>query len=174
MSNYLDPDEWLNIFETIAPFVTTATERRQTIRTFLPDMLDTEYSGREALDLFKQAGLGINPTDFYAIRRTIKDDTNLVSYLRNLDLDTFVSDSFLRISSQDMETRYRFVASYAIENNDTGNVQFGEFALDTNFSGTKQEILDQIIETILTAYGVGEAETLTVNFRRGYINPKDD
>ena len=174
MSNYLDPDEWLNIFETIAPYVSSAADRRQTIRTFLPDMLDTEYSGRQALDLFRQAGLGINPTDFYAIRRTIKDDTNLVSYLRQIDMNHYVQDSYLRISSQEMETKYRFVASYAIENTETGNVQFGEFALDTNYSGTKQEILDAIIETILTAYGVGEAETLTVNFRRGYLNPKSD
>ncbi len=172
MSTFLEPDEWLNIFETIAPFVGGAAERRQTIRTFLPDMLDTGYSGRQALEIFKEAGLGINPTDFFAIRRTIKDDTNLVSYLRQLPLDTYLQDSFLRISSQEMETKYRFVAAYAIENQETGNVQFGEFALDTDLSGTKEEILDAIIQTILSAYGVGEAETLTVNFRRGYINPK--
>ena len=172
MSSYLDHDDWVNVLENIAPYVSTFSERKQTIKTFLPDMLDTDYSGHEALLMFREAGIGINTKDFYDIRRNILDDPNLTSNLRKLGLDDYVTESLMRISSTEMQTKYQYVAAYAIENNETGEMRFGEFSILANDIGTKREILDEIQQAILAHYDVGSFETMTINLRRAYINVK--
>lgn len=173
MTYFLTEEDWFNVLDNIAPFISTSSERKQTIRTFLPDMLDAGYSGAKALSIFREAGLGISDATFYDIRRDILEDTNLSSYLRTLGLNEIVSENLMRISSREMDTKYRYVASYAINSEDGTLTQFGEFAFDTDYIGTKEDILNMILDGVGSVYDIGEYETLTVNLRRAYINIRD-
>ena len=170
MSNFLSSEQWLEVLGTIAPFVSNTTERTKVIRTFLPDMLDSGYSGTEALGLFQQSSMGIRSADFFAIRRTILDDTNLTSALRNLSLNETISENSLRVSSRIMEQKYGFLAAYAIEDSSTGDVRYGEWMFYTNQLGEKGDILNQILEDIKSRYPLGNFDTLTANLRKGYID----
>lgn len=167
--DFLDRDTWLSIFETISPYIDTADKRRQTISTFLPDMLDTGYSGAEALDIFKEAGLGIQTSAFYDIRRDILADTNLTSNLRMLDLDEIVSDSMMRVSSKEMETKYFHLASYAFTDDNGENAVFGQWGFYTDEQYTKGEILERISDVIRARYPE-YTMTLTTNLRKSYID----
>lgn len=170
MSDYITPELWTSILNTIAPFVEDASERRKVVRTFLPDMLDSGFSGSQALNIFRDSGLGISTKSFYDIRREINADTSLFSILRTASLDDVISENFMRQSSYDLGSKYRYVASFVLENTETGDAIFGEYAINSNDIMQKKDILSSIVSIIQSKYPQNPYDELTVNLRRAYIN----
>jgi hypothetical protein len=118
----------------------SAQAKRALIRSTLPKFIELGYSGNDTLDIYRDAGLGINRSDFFAIRRDILGEETRQQRIRFVNRDSVPTDNIYETYDYDLDTEYRHIIRYSYLDTATGQTKEGFINYDTNFRYTIAEL----------------------------------
>jgi len=142
------------------------------IRSILPGLIEQDYSGRQALQFFREQGLGIRTQDFYSIHREVLGTEIASQRIQNVRIDFTPSDSVFDELKHDSPYKYRLIGRGEITDPISGNREDMFFGWDTDSISSISNIQDEGIELFSNRYPQAGEQVTNFRIYKGFINPK--
>lgn len=148
---------------------TTPASRRAVIWETAMGMIDAGYSANRMYEIYRDAGWGINRSDFLGIIRELRGESERSQRIRYVRRDRIPSEDILEVSRHSIPERYRFVGM--VDYVDPEGVPRREaFAVDTDILGTRGDIEGWIRDEFSESDTPPKRATVGVEIIRGYIS----
>lgn len=118
-------------------------DREGLIRSTLPAFLEQGYSGAAALRAYQSAGLGINESRFYAIRREVLGIETRAARIISVGLDRIPTDRIFEPSDTVQNSNYRIIYEAKLYDTQTGTERKYVFGWDTDSLSTIRDMQDE-------------------------------
>ena len=163
---------WDVILEGVDPSNFDSEARRKLINDKSKQMYRYGLSGKQALDTFRNAGLGIATADFYNIWNENKSSVISLDNLSGLPGDYEVALGDLKVGNVDTKTLYSYTVGYKYYDPEADVVYYSTTNIDSDQLGTIGELTQLAIDDISSKYPrLGEMELLDATILRAQINP---
>lgn len=157
--------------ELISSFEHTPAQRREVIRSFLPELIEDNYSRTRAHKLFRDYGLGINDKVFRDLYNETRFNKYIDSSIIYLPKDEKIDERFMNISSSNFKGRYLYVVQYSVVDPDAESIERREWGLSTSEKLSKDEVMNRILDRMEQNDSVPMDYVTAMNVRKVFVNP---
>lgn len=145
-----------------------AETRRGLILGHVEALINRDYSAREALQFYRQHGLGIKSSDFNTLFFSFSTNLGKAQRVKALADRTQITEEYLGVGTINMRAKYLFIVETTYKDMTSENPLKGYFRFDTDELLSKGE-LEEIIKFWANQHdSYRGAEVLNVNLIKGY------
>lgn len=162
---------WQDTLEFFKEYIETPQQRRDLIRTFLPNMIEEGFSANKSFLEFKEAGFGVNWYAFRDIWQETRYEKALDFNIRFMPDDEIIRETYMTTSRNNFKARYKYVVSYGVQNEESGAINFSTFGYSTSEQLNKRDAINYAEEFILAKYPDRDDRIFGLSVKKVFINP---
>lgn len=161
------PFEWLEEYRNTE---ISQNEKWWLIDTAIKENISYSLSQSSLRDTLRYYGFSFGNSEFSSRYQSLRDFGQKFDYFGKIGINRLANDESLPQVTW-IQGRYRYVATYQLENADTGNLYTKTIGIDYNESLTPAQALDLIIQNAIEKYKLPPYAVDSMRIRGALFNP---